>query len=97
MTAVEMLHRDNDYRLLRAQEDPQANAYWCFMHAARFPQATGYRACFTPQLIKGRGGVFEITAGNDLLFSKKQLGRFPEPGEIENALASRAGFQPSPA
>ena len=43
MTAVEMLHRDNDYRLLRAQEDPQANAYWCFMHAARFPQATGYR------------------------------------------------------
>ena len=52
MTAVELLHRDNDYRLLRAQEDPQANAYWCFMHAARFPQATGYRACFTPQLIK---------------------------------------------
>ncbi|MEO5559366.1 MAG: crotonase/enoyl-CoA hydratase family protein [Dokdonella sp.] len=52
MTAIEMLHRDNDYRLLRAQEDPVANAYWCFMHASRFPQPSGYRACFSPQLIK---------------------------------------------
>jgi DSF synthase len=52
MTAIEMLHRDNDYRLLRAQEDPVANAHWCFMHSQRFPQSSGYRACFTPQLIK---------------------------------------------
>ncbi len=52
MTAVEMLHRDNDYRLLRTHEDSLANAYWCFMHASRTPHASGYRACFTPQLIK---------------------------------------------
>jgi DSF synthase len=51
MTAVEMLHRD-DYRLLRTVEDPVANAHWCFMHAQRFPRDMGYRACFTPALIR---------------------------------------------
>lgn len=34
------------------------------------------------KLIKGRGGVFEIRNGDELIFSKKQLGRFPEPGEV---------------
>lgn len=52
MTAVEMLHRDNDYRLLRTFEDPAANAHWCFMHAHRFPRDTGYRACFSIALMK---------------------------------------------
>lgn len=33
-------------------------------------------------LIKSGGGVFEIRRGNELIFSKKQLGRFPEPSEI---------------
>jgi selenoprotein W-related protein len=40
-------------------------------------------------LIKGSNGVFEITVGNDLIFSKKKLGRFPQPGEIERELESR--------
>lgn len=26
---------------------------------------------------------------NDLLFSKKKLGRFPQPGEIENEIEQR--------
>ena len=52
MTAVEMLRRNQDYRLLRSQDDPVANTYWCFMHARRFPLESGYRACFSPQLIK---------------------------------------------
>ncbi len=39
--------------------------------------------------MRGRGGVFEVTWGNELLFSKKQLGRFPRPGEVEDALARR--------
>jgi DSF synthase len=52
MTAVEMLHRDHDYRLLRTVEDPAADTLWCFMHAANLPRASGYRACFSPQLIK---------------------------------------------
>jgi len=52
MTAVESLHRDTDYRLLRTLEDPMANAHWCFMHAHRFPRDTGYRACFSVALMK---------------------------------------------
>ena len=39
--------------------------------------------------MRSRGGVFEVTWGNELLFSKKQLGRFPRPGEVEDALAQR--------
>jgi selenoprotein W-related protein len=42
-------------------------------------------------LIKSHGGVFEITMGNDLIFSKKKLGRFPQPGEIDEELAARIG------
>jgi selenoprotein W-related protein len=45
----------------------------------------------TPQLIKSRGGVFEISVGDELIFSKKQSGRFPEPGEVERELGARAG------
>jgi selenoprotein W-related protein len=40
-------------------------------------------------LIRGRGGVFEVTYGNDLVFSKKKLGRFPQPGEVEQELQQR--------
>jgi selenoprotein W-related protein len=42
-------------------------------------------------LIKSRGGVFEITVGGELIFSKKRLGRFPQPGEVERELGSRVG------
>jgi selenoprotein W-related protein len=40
------------------------------------------------ELIKGSGGVFEVRDGGELIFSKRQLGRFPEPGEIEGKLAT---------
>jgi selT/selW/selH-like putative selenoprotein len=33
--------------------------------------------------------VFEVTVGDDLVFSKKATGRFPEPGEVVNALRDR--------
>lgn len=42
-----------------------------------------------PELIKGRGGVFEVVVGNDLVFSKKKERRFPGPGEVEAALEGR--------
>lgn len=29
--------------------------------------------------------------GNDLIFSKKKLGRFPQPGEVERELEARTG------
>jgi selenoprotein W-related protein len=40
------------------------------------------------ELIKSGGGVFEVRNGDQLIFSKRQLGRFPEPGEIERQLAA---------
>jgi selenoprotein W-related protein len=43
------------------------------------------------RLVKGRGGAFEVSAGNDLLFSKQQLGRFPQGGEVESLVAARLG------
>jgi selenoprotein W-related protein len=33
-------------------------------------------------LVESSGGVFEVTADGKLVFSKKELGRFPEPGEV---------------
>lgn len=41
------------------------------------------------ELIKGKDGVFEVTADGDLVFSKKSLGRFPDPGEVAKALRRR--------
>jgi len=41
------------------------------------------------ELVASGGGVFEITVDNDLVFSKKKLGRFPEPGEVANLVRSR--------
>jgi hypothetical protein len=35
--------------------------------------------------------VFDVRLDGELLFSKKQLGRFPAPGEVEEALAPRLG------
>jgi selenoprotein W-related protein len=34
------------------------------------------------ELIESGGGVFEIEYGGNLVFSKKDLGRFPNDGEI---------------
>jgi selenoprotein W-related protein len=41
----------------------------------------------TVELIKGRDGVFEICVDGRKVFSKKETGRFPEPGEAERAVA----------
>ena len=40
----------------------------------------------TAELIQGTGGVFEVSFNNSLLFSKKQLGRFPIENEIEDLI-----------
>ena len=39
------------------------------------------------ELVKGVAGVFEITVHGQLVFSKKQLGRFPEDAEIDALLS----------
>lgn len=43
----------------------------------------------TSTLQKGKDGVFEVTYDNELIFSKKALGRFPEPGEVEGEVEKR--------
>jgi len=40
-------------------------------------------------LIPSGGGVFEVTLGDTLLFSKKQLGRHAQPGEILGLIRSK--------
>ena len=39
----------------------------------------------TLRLIPSSGGVFEVVAGERTIFSKKKLGRRPEPGEVLKA------------
>lgn len=39
--------------------------------------------------MKGRGGVFDVRLDGETLFSKHQVDRFPEAGEVETLLADR--------
>ena len=41
------------------------------------------------RLVPSSGGVFEVTVGAKKIFSKKELQRHPEPGEVLKALESR--------
>jgi len=43
------------------------------------------------KLIPGSGGVFEVVADGQPVFSKKQVGRHAEPGEVTGLLRSRRG------
>ena len=38
------------------------------------------------ELVKGMGGVFEISVNDNLLFSKKELNRFPNENEVEDLI-----------
>lgn len=40
-------------------------------------------------ILPSSGGVFEISLNDELIFSKKQLDRFPEEGEVENIIRER--------
>lgn len=40
-------------------------------------------------LVPGTGGVFEIRLDGDLLFSRKQSGRFPESKELKQLVRDR--------
>jgi selT/selW/selH-like putative selenoprotein len=35
------------------------------------------------------GGIFDVRLDGALVFSKKSVGRFPEPGEVEGTLAGK--------
>ncbi len=38
------------------------------------------------ELVKGDAGVFDVVADGELVFSKHEAGRFPEPEEILSKL-----------
>ena len=44
-----------------------------------------------PKLIPGAGGIFDVKVDGKLIFSKHEVGRFPEEAEIIQALAPLAG------
>jgi selenoprotein W-related protein len=39
------------------------------------------------ELVESSGGVFEVSRNGKLLFSKKQLGRFPTDAEVDGLAA----------
>jgi len=41
------------------------------------------------ELIESSGGVFEVELDGDLIYSKKQTGRFPTDGEVEGVIENR--------
>jgi selenoprotein W-related protein len=41
------------------------------------------------RLIESGGGVFEVVIDGELVFSKKELSRFPEHSEIYSAIEDR--------
>jgi len=41
------------------------------------------------ELIESRGGVFEVVADGKTIFSKKNLGRFPDENEVTELLKTR--------
>jgi selT/selW/selH-like putative selenoprotein len=42
-------------------------------------------------MIKGRNGIFDVHLDGELVYSKHQTFRFPEPGEVEAELRKRIG------
>ncbi len=42
------------------------------------------------QLVRGSGGIFDVTVDNERIFSKSEEGRFPGETEIVEKLRARA-------
>ncbi len=38
------------------------------------------------KLVPGSGGVFDVTVNGELVFSKQEVGRHAEPGEVRAAI-----------
>ena len=62
------------------------------------PQAAGLSAEInkalkaTVRLVPGSNGIFNVVADGKLLFSRDEIGRFPEPGEIVAKLNREADW-----
>ena len=47
------------------------------------------------ELVRGGGGVFDVTLGEELVFSKHGQDRFPETGEILSILREKRVLSPA--
>ena len=45
-------------------------------------------------MVRGRGGVFEVSWDDQVLFSKRATGRFPRHGEVDALIEERLGTRP---
>jgi len=52
--------------------------------AASIQRATGVE----PELVRGAGGIFDVAVDGDMIFSKHEAERFPEPDEILSMIRS---------
>ena len=41
------------------------------------------------QMVPSHGGCFEVSLDGEIIFSKLEEGRFPEPGELKSAIEAR--------
>jgi selenoprotein W-related protein len=41
------------------------------------------------EVIPSSGGIFEVSVNDELIFSKKSLGRHAEPGEVKSLLQAK--------
>jgi hypothetical protein len=53
------------------------------------------RLHLTSHLVVGHSGAFNVKLGDEILFSKSKLRRFPEPGEISEVLEQRLSSGPT--
>lgn len=52
MHNVEPLHRESALSAIRIQHDASNDSHWCFMHGQQAFADPGYRACFSPKLLR---------------------------------------------
>ena len=43
------------------------------------------------ELVPGTGGIFDVHVDDDLLFTKRMIGRYPEPEDVLPLLRERIG------
>lgn len=43
------------------------------------------------ELVPGTGGVFDVHVDDELIFYKKMIGRYPQPGDVLPLLRERIG------
>ncbi len=43
------------------------------------------------EVVPGTGGIFDVHVDGELVFTKRMLGHYPDPGDVEPLLRERLG------